>query len=204
MMIETIAQRRPTIALSSITGSPVTLASVITGMPIDPNATGAVLASRTDAGSVERIEAEAGEHRARHRDRRTESRGALDERAEREGDEHRLQTPIVGQAADRVLDDLELAGVHRQSIEHDRGEHDPRDREETERGAVDRRDDRQLRRHPVDNQCDEQRRHECRDRGHPCRLPKHAEHEKQHDDRNRRDDGGQTETPRWVHSCAAT
>ncbi len=46
MMIEIIAHRRPTIALSAITGRPVTVASVVTGMPIDPNATGAVLASR--------------------------------------------------------------------------------------------------------------------------------------------------------------
>ena len=46
MMIEISAESRPTIALSGITGSPVTLASVMTGMPIDPNATGAVLASR--------------------------------------------------------------------------------------------------------------------------------------------------------------
>ena len=46
MKSEIIAHRRPTIALSDITGSPVMLASVVTGMPIDPNATGAVLASR--------------------------------------------------------------------------------------------------------------------------------------------------------------
>ena len=46
MTIEIMAQRRPTIALRSRTGSPVTFASVTTGMPIDPNATGAVLASR--------------------------------------------------------------------------------------------------------------------------------------------------------------
>ena len=46
MMTEIIAHSRPTIALSASTGRPVTLASVVTGMPIDPNATGAVLASR--------------------------------------------------------------------------------------------------------------------------------------------------------------
>ena len=46
MKSEIIAQRRPTIALSASTGKPVMLASVVTGMPIDPNATGAVLASR--------------------------------------------------------------------------------------------------------------------------------------------------------------
>ena len=43
---EIIAHSWPTIALSGSTGSPVTLASVVTGMPIDPNATGAVFASR--------------------------------------------------------------------------------------------------------------------------------------------------------------
>ena len=46
MMTEIIAHSRPTIALSASTGSPVTFASVTTGTPIDPNATGAVLASR--------------------------------------------------------------------------------------------------------------------------------------------------------------
>ena len=46
MMIEISAQRRPTIADSGITGRPVTAASVVTGMPIEPKATGAVLASR--------------------------------------------------------------------------------------------------------------------------------------------------------------
>ena len=46
MMTDTIAHSRPTIADSGSTGSPVTAASVVTGMPIDPNATGAVLASR--------------------------------------------------------------------------------------------------------------------------------------------------------------
>ena len=46
MNSETIAHSRPTMALSCICGRPVMLASVTTGMPIDPNATGAVLASR--------------------------------------------------------------------------------------------------------------------------------------------------------------
>jgi hypothetical protein len=41
-----IAQSRPTIALSGSTGMPVMPASVVTGIPIEPNATGAVLAIR--------------------------------------------------------------------------------------------------------------------------------------------------------------
>ena len=46
MISEIIAQSRPTIALSGITGRPVMPASVVTGMPIEPKATGAVLAIR--------------------------------------------------------------------------------------------------------------------------------------------------------------
>ena len=38
--------RRPVIELSAASGNPVTLASVTTGIPSDPKATGAVLASR--------------------------------------------------------------------------------------------------------------------------------------------------------------
>src|SRR5262245_49992319 len=46
MNTETIAHRRPTIALNDISGSPVVPASVTSGIPIEPNATGAVLARR--------------------------------------------------------------------------------------------------------------------------------------------------------------
>ncbi len=45
-MRETGAQIRPTTPLTRSTGSPVTAASVMTGMPMEPNATGAVLASK--------------------------------------------------------------------------------------------------------------------------------------------------------------
>jgi hypothetical protein len=45
MISETGAQMRPTHADSSASGSPVVPASVTIGMPIDPNATGAVFAS---------------------------------------------------------------------------------------------------------------------------------------------------------------
>jgi len=46
MMTEIIAHSRPTMALSDNTGNPVTFASVVTGIPMDPKATGAVFASR--------------------------------------------------------------------------------------------------------------------------------------------------------------
>jgi hypothetical protein len=48
---ETGAQMRPMPALSLANDSPVVLAKVIAGMPIDPNATGAVFASRQIAAA---------------------------------------------------------------------------------------------------------------------------------------------------------
>ena len=73
MMTDTIAHRRPTMALSGSTGRPVTAASVVTGMPIDSERHRRSVGEQADAGGVERVEAEAGEHRARHRHRRAEA-----------------------------------------------------------------------------------------------------------------------------------
>ena len=42
----------------------------------------------------------------------------------------------VGQAADRVLDDFELAGLERDAVEQDRREDDPADGKQAERRAV--------------------------------------------------------------------
>ena len=46
MINDTMAQMRPTMALSGMAAIPVIPERVMTGIPIDPNATGAVLASR--------------------------------------------------------------------------------------------------------------------------------------------------------------
>ena len=54
MMTEIIAQSRPVIALSGMEGMPVTLASVVIGMPIDPNATGRRVGEQADARRVKR------------------------------------------------------------------------------------------------------------------------------------------------------
>ena len=50
-MSETGAQMRPTWALKRSTGRPVVSANVVIGMPIDPKATGAVLARRQMAAA---------------------------------------------------------------------------------------------------------------------------------------------------------
>jgi hypothetical protein len=43
-------------------------------------------------------------------------------------DQHRLQASIGREPADRVLDDLEVAGLDRESIKHDSPVDDPADR----------------------------------------------------------------------------
>ena len=148
---------------------------------------------QADAGGVEGREAEPGQHRSRDRNRRAEPGRPFDERAEGEGDEHRLEAAIVGQSADRVLDDLELAGVDRQSVQHDRGEDDPRDGKQPVGGAVERRHHGELDGHAVDDERHEQRRAERRRGRHPRRLAQRAQHHEQHDDGNRRENGRQAE-----------
>src|ERR1041384_2212858 len=106
MITDIIAHRRPTIALSDSTGRPVTFASVVTGMPIEPKATGAGLASKQIPAAENGLK----------------PGGAVEQPPEREGDEHRLRAPMVGEAADRVFDDLDLAGVPREPVHHDRRE----------------------------------------------------------------------------------
>ena len=75
-------------------------ASVVMGMAMEPKATGAVLASRQMAGRVEGRESQAREHGGGDRHGRAEAGRALDEGAEGEGDEQRLQPRVVGEVAD--------------------------------------------------------------------------------------------------------
>jgi hypothetical protein len=96
-------------------------------------------------------------------------------------DEHRLQPAVVGEASHRVLDDLELAGVDHEAVQHDRAEHDPRDREQAIGRAVDHRDERQARRHSVGHEGDDQtggKRAHRRDPGGPAKYTEHHEHTK--------------------------
>ena len=119
-------------------------------MPSAPKATGAVLAMRDSPEAGERREAEADQDRARYGNRRAEARGALEEGAEREGDEQKLQPAIRGDAADRRLQGLERALLDRQPIEENDVENDPSDREKAGYRAEHGRTQRQTRRHGED------------------------------------------------------
>ena len=109
---------------------------VVTGMPIEPKATGAVLATRARTAAADRLEAEPGEHRGGDRDRGAEAGDALDERAEAEGDEKGLDAPVLGEPRQGAADHVEVAARHGQVVEEDGVQADPADRPEAEGHAV--------------------------------------------------------------------
>jgi len=69
---------------------------------MEPNATGAVLASRQTRPRGRR-HSKAGKHGAGHRHRSAESRASFYEGAESEGDQQCLQSRIGGEVADGIL-----------------------------------------------------------------------------------------------------
>ena len=90
---------------------------------------------QADGGSVERFEAEAGEHGRGHGYRSAEARRAFEKCAKGEGDEQGLQAPVAGQVADGILQDFEPAALQRDAVEQNRAEDHPADGEEAEGGA---------------------------------------------------------------------
>ena len=105
-----------------------------------------------------------------------------------------MQAPVVGERADRVLDDFELACVHREAVQHDRAEHDPGNWEQPVRRAIQRRQDREFEGHAVGAECDDQRRAERGERRHPGRLAQDAQHEEQRHNRDGGDEGRHAQT----------
>ena len=80
---------RPTIAPRSSFGRPVISDSVMIGVAIAPNATGAVLATSATAAACIGLKPTASEHHGRDRHRRAEAGQRLDQRAEAERDDRR-------------------------------------------------------------------------------------------------------------------
>ena len=70
---------------------------------------------REDRGH-HRLETEAGQNRGRDRHRRAEACDALEQGAEAERDEQRLQPAIGGQAGERPLDDIEISVLKPKSV----------------------------------------------------------------------------------------
>ena len=65
------------------------------GVAIAPNATGAVLATRAMRGGLDRLEADGDHHHRGDRHGRSEAGERLEQCAEAEGDDHRLDALVV-------------------------------------------------------------------------------------------------------------
>ena len=157
----------------------------------DGNADGAEghrrgIGQQADAGRVERLESQAHQHGGGHRHRRAESRGAFDERAEGEGDQQRLQTRVVGEVADGILEQIELAALQRHAVEQDGGEDHPADGQQAERRAVGGGGEELSQRHAVDSRGHQRGRAQPHQRGHPGGLAHHAQQDQQGKDGNGR------------------
>ncbi len=134
---------------------------------------------------IERREAKTDEQRRADGDRRAETGGPFDKRAERKRDEQRLHPPVARQSSDRRLDDVELAGIDRQVIEKDGVEDDPADRQETIRRAVDGGGGRGRKRHAVHERGNGERGQQAGERGIVRAPLENPERREQQDDRQR-------------------
>ena len=118
---------------------PVTAASVRIGVPIAPNATGAVLAMSDSPAAYSGVNprpiSSAEQIATGVPNPDAPSMNAPNENATSSAWMRRS----ARQTAHRVLDDLELPGRDGQAVEKDRVEDDPADRQEAVSGAVDRR-----------------------------------------------------------------
>ncbi len=99
------------------------------------------------AGGGKRREAKADQDRPRDGHRRAEAARSLEEGAEREGDQQKLEAPVGRDARHRLLEDGEPALLDRKAVEEDDVEDDPPDREEARHHAEDRGTGRETGRH---------------------------------------------------------
>ena len=92
-----------------------------------------------DDGGAHGGEADGDEHDTGDRDRGTESGERLEEAAEAEGDDDRLDSRVVGDDVDDQPEVFEAPRAHGELVEPDRGDDDPHDREQTEGESLRRR-----------------------------------------------------------------
>ena len=184
-MRETGAQRLPTAALSLSSGRPVVPASVTSGMAIDPNATGAVLASRQIADAVNAVKPRPVSMVAATATGSAEARRAFKKRSECESNQKGLQAMVGRQSADRVLDDLELTGHLGHAKECDCPKHDPRNGKEPEGSSMKSSAHSSDSGHVISPDGKDKGDSEAGKSGQPRRLTQDAEQDQQGEDRSR-------------------
>jgi hypothetical protein len=112
----------------------------------------------------------------------------LEQRAERERDDHGLDALIGADRRERPAQHREVAGLHGHVVDPDRVHDDPHDREEAEDGALRPGVERLADGHLVHGDGDDQRDRKRDQRG-PLRFHLHAaEQDEQSDERQRRED----------------
>ena len=174
-------------------GSSVTPASVMIGIAIAPKATGAVLATSATAGGLDRLEAEREEHDGGDRHRRAEAGQRLDQGAEAESDDDRLDALVVGDAGERAAQDVEVAAFDGHAVDPDRVDDDPHDREQSEGRPLEAGVQGLAERHVVDHDGHQERHGQADQRGPLGRHANDADEHEEHEQRQRREDGGQAE-----------
>ena len=132
---------RPAIWPISNASRPVTCPATMIGMPIAPNATGAVLTIRHRPAAYSG-ETQPDQQCCGDRHWRTETGRPFQEGTEREADHQHLQALVFGHRQDRSADDVELPGLDRDLVEEHRADDDPGDRpqavDEAEAGRTQR------------------------------------------------------------------
>ena len=112
---------------------------------------GGGVGDEADAGGVAGVEPQAHQHGRGDGHRGAEPGGAFDEGPEGKGDEQGLEAAVIGDAGQGVLDDLEVAALHRHVVDPDGGDHDPDDGEDAEGRPIQRRGNGVAHRHAPDD-----------------------------------------------------
>ncbi len=126
---------------------------------------GGGVGEKRQAGGLQRTEAETDENGGADGDRSAEAGGALKERAQREGDEEKLQAAVGGDAGEALLESDEAAGLDGEVVEKDDGKNDPADGKEAVARAVGRGGEGEPRGHVKDEHGGEQCGGETGERG---------------------------------------
>jgi len=127
---------RPIILFRSPSGRPDTAASVWTGVPIAPHATGAVFAIKFKDGRLEWPKAQADHESACNRYRRAKPGGPFNERSKAKRYQQQLQPPIRRDCCDGLLHDFKLSGLDRNVVEKNSGNNNPHDFQQAESDAI--------------------------------------------------------------------
>jgi hypothetical protein len=172
-------------------GRPVSPESVTIGLAIPPNATGAVFAT-SDRRRLQRREPERDQHHAADRHGRPEAGQRLQQRAEAERDDQRLDALVAADGPERALEHGEMPRVDRHVVDPQRVEEDQHDGEQPEHGALRRRQQRLVARHRVDGDREHDRHGQRAERGPVRPQPEAAQQDEQHDQRDRGDERRQT------------